>query len=46
VDDLPTVAGLAARIDADVAGSPLERLGAAAATADELLQLGDSVVDR
>jgi hypothetical protein len=46
VDNLPTVGGLAAKIDADVAGSSLERLGAAAATAEELRQLGDSVVDR
>src|SRR3954449_7689596 len=42
----PTVADVAAKIDADVAGSSLERLGAAAAITEDLRQLGDSVVDR
>src|SRR4051794_16583617 len=46
MDNLPTAASLAARIDAESAGSSLERLGAAAAIAEELRQLGDSVVDR
>ena len=46
MDALPTVADLAARIDAEVAGSSLERLGAAAAVAEDLRQLGDFVVDR
>jgi hypothetical protein len=46
MDHLPTVASLAARIDAEVAGSSLERLATAAAIAEDLRQLGDSVVDR
>ena len=46
MEEQPTAAGLAARIDAEVAGSSLERLGAAAAVGEELRQLGDSVVDR
>lgn len=46
MDELPTVARLAARIDAEVASSSLERLGAAAAIAADLRQLGDAVVDR
>ena len=46
MEDLPTVDSLAARIDAEEAGSPLERLGAAVAIAGELRELGDLVVDR
>src|SRR5215218_65351 len=46
MEDLPTIADLAARIDAEIAGSWLERLGAAAAVSEELRELGDSVVDR
>jgi Clp amino terminal domain, pathogenicity island component len=46
VNDLPTVDGLAARIDAEVPGSPLDRLSAAVTIAEDLRQLGDGVVDR
>jgi Clp amino terminal domain, pathogenicity island component len=43
---LPSIESIAGKIDAEVGGSSLERLGAAAAIAEDLRQLGDSVVDR
>jgi Clp amino terminal domain, pathogenicity island component len=47
MEDLPSVASLAAGIDDELAaGSSLERLGAAVAVAVELRELGDLVVDR
>src|SRR5215217_4238394 len=46
IGTVPSIESIAARIDAEVAGSSLERLGAAAAIAEEMRQLGDSVVDR
>src|SRR4051812_38683671 len=43
---LPRIESIVAQIDAEIADSSLERLGAAAAIAEDLRQLGDSVVDR
>src|SRR3954447_3941380 len=46
MDELPSVETLAAAIAAKPTGSSLERLGAAAAVAGDLRELGDLVVDR
>src|SRR3954454_18895040 len=43
---METLPSIAAKIDAEMADSSLERLGAAAGIAEDLRQLGDSVVDR
>src|SRR3954447_3446075 len=43
---LPRIESIVAQIDAEIADSSLERLGAAAAIAEDLRELGDSVVNR